>query len=61
MTVEQKCGVFDECSVGMVRKIGQPDNRETGLSESIFVRDVLHRGLCCIDRHAVQMRQLAVG
>ena len=61
MVAEQQRGILDEHRVRIVAKLGQADDLEPGIFERSLISGVLGRGSRGVDRHALEMSQLAFG
>ena len=60
MIAEDQRRILDEHGIGVVGQIGQADDLEPRASERLLIGRVLRGGLGGIDRHALEMRQLAL-
>ena len=61
MLAEDQRGILDEHRVGIVGQLGQADDLEPRVLQRPLIGGVLSRGLGGIDRHALEVGQLALG
>jgi len=61
VAIEEERGVLDERAVRVLGKFGKPDDPVSCFSQGRFVGVVLFSGFCSVDRHSIEMSQLAFG